>query len=109
MLKGLIRGRQENRIANRQKEFLKSAHSEDRGIQVEGSKISSYAYLGRSMSMENDLKEELNRKMRTAWSARIREAAYLLTDQSPCPSVQLDSSSSALLPSGDVDRHRCHV
>ncbi|KAK6755971.1 hypothetical protein RB195_014390 [Necator americanus] len=54
----------------------------DRGVQIEGSQIvetSSYVYLGRSMNMENDLKEELNRRVRAAWAsfAAFREG----TDQ----------------------------
>ncbi|KAK6757253.1 hypothetical protein RB195_015213 [Necator americanus] len=56
------------------------------GVQLEGSQIvgtSSYVYLGRSMNMENDLKEELNRRMRAAWAAftAVREATDQLTDQ----------------------------
>ncbi|KAK6751709.1 hypothetical protein RB195_003243 [Necator americanus] len=40
-------------------------------------------YLGRSMNMENDLKEELNRRMRAAWTAfaAVREATDQLADQ----------------------------
>ncbi|KAK6733675.1 hypothetical protein RB195_017433 [Necator americanus] len=52
--------------------------------------------------MENDLKEELNGRMRTAWAAfaAVREGP---TDgpRYSYPSVQLDSPSSALLRSGD--------
>ncbi|KAK6755766.1 hypothetical protein RB195_014262 [Necator americanus] len=62
------------------------AHCEDGGVQLEGSQIvetPSYEYLGRSMNMENDLKEELNRRMRAAWAAfvAVREATDQLTDQ----------------------------
>ncbi|KAK6749845.1 hypothetical protein RB195_002082 [Necator americanus] len=92
---------------------MKNAYCEDGGVQLEGSQIvetSSYVYLGRSMNMENDLKEELNRRMRAAWAAfaAVREGP---TDGpwSSCPSVRLDSPSSALLRSGDVGRHRGHV
>ncbi|KAK6764960.1 hypothetical protein RB195_025048 [Necator americanus] len=53
---------------NRKKtQFMKNAYCNDGGVQLEGSLIvetSSYVYLGRSMNMENDLKEELNRRMR---------------------------------------------
>ncbi|KAK6730449.1 hypothetical protein RB195_007116 [Necator americanus] len=53
--------------------------------------------------MENDLKEELNRRMRAAWGIRLRRKLGP-TDgpRSSCPSVRLDSSSSALLRSADV-------
>ncbi|KAK6761899.1 hypothetical protein RB195_022840 [Necator americanus] len=55
------------------------AYCEDGGVQLEGSQIvetSSYVYLGRSMNMENDLKEELNRRMRAASAAfaAVRDA-----------------------------------
>ncbi|KAK6740728.1 hypothetical protein RB195_008899 [Necator americanus] len=67
-------------------QFMKNAHCEDGGVQLEGSQIvetPSYVYLGRSMKMENDLKEELNRRMRAAWAAfaAVREATDQLTDQ----------------------------
>ncbi|KAK6755765.1 hypothetical protein RB195_014262 [Necator americanus] len=65
---------------------IEKAHCEDGGVQLEGSQIvetPSYEYLGRSMNMENDLKEELNRRMRAAWAAfvAVREATDQLTDQ----------------------------
>ncbi|KAK6765491.1 hypothetical protein RB195_025417 [Necator americanus] len=61
---------------------MKNAHCEDGGVQLEGPQIvdtPSYVYLGRSMNTENDLKEELNRRIRAAWAAfaAVREA----TDQ----------------------------
>ncbi|KAK6758057.1 hypothetical protein RB195_015708 [Necator americanus] len=64
----------------------KNAYCEDGGVQLEGSQIvetPSYVYLGRSMNMENDMKEELNRRMRAAWAAfaAVREATDQLTDQ----------------------------
>ncbi|KAK6728546.1 hypothetical protein RB195_005904 [Necator americanus] len=71
------------RINRKKTQFMKSAYCEDGGVQLDGSKIvetSSYVYLGRSMNMENDLKGELNRRMRAAWAAFavVREAtAYL--------------------------------
>ncbi|KAK6740809.1 hypothetical protein RB195_008953 [Necator americanus] len=62
---------------NRKKtQFIKNAYCEDGGIQLEGHQIvktSSYAYHGRSMEMENDLKEELNIRMRAAWAAFAEE------------------------------------
>ncbi|KAK6763903.1 hypothetical protein RB195_024294 [Necator americanus] len=59
--------------------FLSKHSFRGRGVQHEGSQIvetSSYVYLGRSMNMENDLKGELNRRMRAAWAAfaAVREA-----------------------------------
>ncbi|KAK6764415.1 hypothetical protein RB195_024663 [Necator americanus] len=65
---------------------MKNAYCEDGGVQLEGSQIvetPSYVYLGRSMNMENDLKEGLNRRMRAAWAAfeAVREATDQLTDQ----------------------------
>ncbi|KAK6726997.1 hypothetical protein RB195_004977 [Necator americanus] len=64
----------------------KNAYCEDGGVQLEGSQIvetSSYVYLGRSMNIENDLNEEVNRRMRAAWAAfaAVREATDQLTDQ----------------------------
>ncbi|KAK6760849.1 hypothetical protein RB195_022061 [Necator americanus] len=74
------------RINRKKTQFMKNAHCEDGGVQLEGSQIvetPSYVYLGRSMNMENDLKEELNRRMRAAWAAfvAIKEATDQLTDQ----------------------------
>ncbi|KAK6761573.1 hypothetical protein RB195_022589 [Necator americanus] len=57
------------RINRKKTQFMKNAYYEDGGAQLEGSHIvetSSYLYLGRSMNMENDLDEELNRRMRAA-------------------------------------------
>ncbi|KAK6739910.1 hypothetical protein RB195_008415 [Necator americanus] len=93
---------------------MKNAYCKDGGVQLESSRIvetSSYVYLGRSMNMENDLKEELNRRMRAAWAAFAAVRGHGPTDgpRSSCSSVRLDSSSSTLLRSGDVGRHRCHV
>ncbi|KAK6745517.1 hypothetical protein RB195_011939 [Necator americanus] len=73
------------RINRKKTQFMKNAHCEDGGVQLEGSQIvetPSYVYLGRSMNTENDLKEELNRRMRAAWAAfaAVREAADQLTD-----------------------------
>ncbi|KAK6726724.1 hypothetical protein RB195_004815 [Necator americanus] len=57
------------RIKRKKTQFMMNADCEDGGVQLGGSQIvetSSYVYLGRSMNMENDLKEELNRRMRAA-------------------------------------------
>ncbi|KAK6758791.1 hypothetical protein RB195_016178 [Necator americanus] len=74
------------RINRKKTQFMKNTYCEDGGVQLEGSQIvetSSYVYLGRSMNMENDLKEELNKRMRAAWVAfaAVREATDQLTDQ----------------------------
>ncbi|KAK6742979.1 hypothetical protein RB195_010321 [Necator americanus] len=73
------------RINRKKTQFIKNAYC-DGGVQLEGSHIvetSSHVYLGRSMTTENDLKEELNRRMRAAWAAfaAVREATGQLTDQ----------------------------
>ncbi|KAK6766567.1 hypothetical protein RB195_026072 [Necator americanus] len=62
---------------------MKNVYYEDGGVQLEGSQFvetSSYVYFGRSMNMENDMKKELNRRMRAAFAA-VREATDQLTDQ----------------------------
>ncbi|KAK6748154.1 hypothetical protein RB195_001027 [Necator americanus] len=74
------------RINRKKTQFMKNAQCEDGGVQLGGSQIvetPSYVYLGRSLNMENDLKEELNRRMRAAWAAlaAVREATDQLTDQ----------------------------
>ncbi|KAK6764936.1 hypothetical protein RB195_025032 [Necator americanus] len=74
------------RINRKKTQFMKNAYCEDGGVQLEGYQIveaPSYVYLGRSMNMENDLKEELNRRMRAAWAAfpAVREATEQLTDR----------------------------
>ncbi|KAK6749318.1 hypothetical protein RB195_001742 [Necator americanus] len=74
------------RIKRKKTQFMKNAHCEDGGVQLEGSQIVetlSYVYIKRSMNMENDLKEELNRIMRAAWAAfaTVRKATDQLTDQ----------------------------
>ncbi|KAK6745253.1 hypothetical protein RB195_011771 [Necator americanus] len=88
------------RINRKKTQLMKNTYCEDGGVQLESSqnvKTSSYVYLGRSMNTENDLKKELNRRMRAAWAAftPVREATDQLTDQD----LRLDSSSSALLRS----------
>ncbi|KAK6748967.1 hypothetical protein RB195_001527 [Necator americanus] len=74
------------RINRKKTQFMKNTYCEDGGVQLEGSQIvetSSYEYLGRSMNMENDLSEDLNRRMRAAWAAfaAVRVAMDRLTDQ----------------------------
>ncbi|KAK6726469.1 hypothetical protein RB195_004661 [Necator americanus] len=101
------------RINRKKTQFMKNAHCEDGG-KLEGSQIvesSSYVYLGRSMNMKNDLKEELNRRMRAAWAAfaAVREATDQLTDQDLRAHVFDSTVSPALLRCKDVGKHRCHV
>ncbi|KAK6726534.1 hypothetical protein RB195_004703 [Necator americanus] len=74
------------RINRKKTQFMKNAHCEEGEVQLEDSQIvetPSYVYFGRCMNMENDLKEELNRRMRAAWAAfaAVREATDQLTDQ----------------------------
>ncbi|KAK6762845.1 hypothetical protein RB195_023521 [Necator americanus] len=86
MLKELIKAaRRIGLRINRNTHFMKNAY-EDEGAQLQGSKIVetlSHVYLGRSMNMKKDLKEELNGRMRATWAsfASVREAAEKLTDQ----------------------------
>ncbi|EPB75298.1 hypothetical protein ANCCEY_05593 [Ancylostoma ceylanicum] len=62
----------------------------------------SYVYLGRSLNMENDLKEELRRRRRAAWAAfgPPREATDQLTDTNSvlASSIPRYSQRSATLP-----------
>ncbi|KAK6761046.1 hypothetical protein RB195_022203 [Necator americanus] len=74
------------RINRKKTQFMKNAYCEDGGVQLEGSQIvegSSFAYLEPSMNMENDLKEERNRRMRAAWAAfaPVREGTDQLKDR----------------------------
>ena len=56
----------------------------------------SYVYLGRSMNMENDLHEELNRRSRAAWAAfgPLREATDHLTN----PELRAHLFDATVLP-----------
>ncbi|KAK6765084.1 hypothetical protein RB195_025136 [Necator americanus] len=87
------------RINRKKTQFMKNAYCEDRGPQLEGSQIvetSSYVYLGRSMNMENDLKEELNRRKRATWAAfaAVSEA----TDQPRDQDLRAHLFGSTVLP-----------
>ncbi|KAK6742684.1 hypothetical protein RB195_010129 [Necator americanus] len=93
---------------------MKNAYCEDGGIQLEGFQIvetSSYVYLGRSMNMENDLKKEVDIRMRTALAAfaPVREATDQMTDQDLRAHLFDSTVLPALLRGGDVGRYRCHV
>ena len=68
-------------------------------MELEGSPIAetpSYVYLGRSMNMENDLEDELNRRSRAAWAAfgPLREA----TDHLGNPELRADLFDATVLP-----------
>ncbi|KAK6749638.1 hypothetical protein RB195_001943 [Necator americanus] len=74
-------------------QFMTNAYGEDGGVQLERSQIvdtSSYVYLGRSMNMKKDLKEELNRRIRAALAAF---AHVRIRGQTPLPRLR-----SYLLP-----------
>lgn len=73
------------RINRKKTQFMKNAWCEGQHIELDGSPItetSSYVYLGRSMNMENDMKEELARRQRAAWAAfgPLREVTNQLAD-----------------------------
>ena len=60
------------RINRKKTRFMKNTLCEDAEMHLEGTPIMesfSCVYLGRSMNMENDLREELNRRRRGAWAA----------------------------------------
>ncbi|KAK6734873.1 hypothetical protein RB195_018202 [Necator americanus] len=60
------------RVNRKKTQFMKNAYYEDGGVQLQDSQTmgtSLYVYFERSMNMENDLKEELNRRLRAAWAA----------------------------------------
>ena len=70
----------------------------ERHVNIDGSpivKTKSYVYLGRSMNMENDMKEELVRR-RAVWSAygSLKEA----TDQLLGPDHRAHLFDSTVLP-----------
>ncbi|KAK6760773.1 hypothetical protein RB195_022006 [Necator americanus] len=57
------------RINRKKTQFMKNAYDEDGEVQIDSSQIvqtSSQVYPGHSTGMENDLKEELNKRMRAA-------------------------------------------
>ncbi len=87
------------RINRKKTQFMKNGLIEDTELKLEGSPItetSSYVYLGRSMNMQNDLKEELNRRRRAAWAAYgpLKEATDQLTD----PALRAHLFDSTVLP-----------
>ncbi|KAK6740579.1 hypothetical protein RB195_008808 [Necator americanus] len=72
------------RINRKKTQFMKNAYCEDGGVQLEGSEIvetSSYVCVGHSNNMEDDLKEEINRRMRAVWATFMKEATHQLREQ----------------------------
>ncbi|KAE9413728.1 hypothetical protein Angca_007782, partial [Angiostrongylus cantonensis] len=58
------------RINRKKTQFMKNPWCEGEKIELDGSLIAettSYVYLGRSMNMENSMKEELDRRRSAAW------------------------------------------
>ena len=87
------------RINRKKTQFMKNAWCNGGHVNIDGSPIvetKSYVYLGRSMNMENDMKEELVRRRRAAWSAygSIKEA----TDQLLDPDLRAHLFNSTVLP-----------
>ncbi|WKY07549.1 hypothetical protein Q1695_007202 [Nippostrongylus brasiliensis] len=73
------------RINRKKTQFMKNTWCDEGHIVLDGSPIAetkSYVYLGRSMNMDNDMKEELIRRRRAAWSAygSLKEATDQLQD-----------------------------
>uniref|UniRef100_A0A7I5EED8 Reverse transcriptase domain-containing protein n=1 Tax=Haemonchus contortus TaxID=6289 RepID=A0A7I5EED8_HAECO len=53
-------------------QFMKNAWADEGQVKIDGTPIketSSYVYLGRSMDMENDMREELVKRQKAAWAA----------------------------------------
>ncbi|KAK6744367.1 hypothetical protein RB195_011209 [Necator americanus] len=74
------------RINRKKTQFMKNACCEDRGVQLEGPQIVGNFVIRISRKIyeqKNDLKEELNRRMRAARAAfaAVKEAMDQLTDQ----------------------------
>ncbi|WKY00652.1 hypothetical protein Q1695_015016 [Nippostrongylus brasiliensis] len=73
------------RINRKKTQFMKNSWCDEGHIELDGSPIAetkSNVYLGRSMNMDNDMKEELIRRRRAAWSAfgSLKEATDQLQD-----------------------------
>ncbi len=87
------------RINRKKTQFMRNSWSEEGQIVLDGSPIvetTSYVYLGRSINMNNDLKEELGRRQRAAWAAfgPLKEA----TDQIKDPNLRAHLFDSTVLP-----------
>lgn len=60
------------RINRERTQFMKNVWCEGDNINIDGSLLTgaiSYVYLGRSINIDNDKKEELSRRRKAAWSA----------------------------------------
>ena len=72
------------RINRKKTQFMKNAWCNGGHVNIDGSPLSkrNLACLGRSMNMENDMKKELVRRRRTAWSAygSIKQSTDQLLD-----------------------------
>ena len=73
------------RINRKKTQFMKNPWCEGDEVKLGGSLITettSYVYLGRSMNMENSMKEELCRRRRAAWAVfePLKEATDHLLD-----------------------------
>ena len=78
---------------------MKNPWCEGEQIELDGSLISetsSYVYLGRSLNVENNMKEELDRRRRAAWAAfrTLKEVTDQLTD----PKLRAHLFDSTVLP-----------
>lgn len=80
-------GRSIGLTMNRSKtEVMRNKWADDTPITVSGSPLpdtDKYVYLGRLVTMDNDLKAEISRRRSAAWAAmsNIKEAAHLVSDK----------------------------
>ncbi|VDL71861.1 unnamed protein product [Nippostrongylus brasiliensis] len=57
------------RIIRKNKQFMKNSWCDEGHIELDGSPQVPYVYLGRSINIDSDFKEEFFRRRRAAWSA----------------------------------------
>ncbi|VDP11478.1 unnamed protein product [Heligmosomoides polygyrus] len=87
------------RINRKKTQFVKSVWCEGDQINIDGTPLTettSYVYPGRSMNIDSDVKEELLRRSKAAWSAyeSVKEA----TDQLSDPDLDAHLFDSIVLP-----------
>ena len=87
------------RINRMKTQFMKNPWCEGEEIKLDGSPITettAYVYLGRSMNMENNMKEEMDRRRRAAWAAfgPLKEATDHIVD----PKLRAHLFDSTVLP-----------
>ncbi|XGW11186.1 hypothetical protein V3C99_012578 [Haemonchus contortus] len=87
------------RINQTKTQFMKNAWADVGQIKIDGTPIketSSYVYLGRSMNMDNDMREELVRRQKAAWAAfrPLKE----VTNHVPDPVHRANLFDSTVLP-----------